>query len=299
MAKRAKSHAIWKGNISFGLVTIPVELHGAEQSNELGLSMLDARDHAPVGFVRTNKKTGEEVPWDQIARGYAVEKDRFVILDDEDLKRANVKSTQTIEIVDFVEASEISPLYFEKPYYLASTAKAGKSYALLRETLRRTKKVGVALVVLHTRQHLALLMPLDRVLVLDLLRFPHELRSAADIVAPASDLRSLGVQPKEIAMAERLVADMTSKWKPERYHDQYRDDLLALIRRKARGKGLEEIAPIESEPPQEGAKVVDLMALLERSIGGRKRGSKSTARPARPGAKRVAPPRTRRSRGSA
>jgi DNA end-binding protein Ku len=290
--------AIWKGSISFGLVHIPVELHAAEKERELDLSLLDARDHSPVGYTRRNKRTGREVPWEKIVRGYEVKKGRYVVLGDEDLKRANPKATRTIEILDFVDATEIPPFYFEKPYYLASAAEPGKGYALLRATLQRTGRVGIARVVIHTRQHLAAVLPSDDVLVLNLLRFAHELRDASEVEVPGSDLRKLGLRPKEIEMAEQLVLGMVSAWEPERYRDDYREDLLAFIRKKARSGGAEEIERAAEPAEEGGAEVVDLVALLKRSLGDRTRGDPKR-RIQRAPAKRAGPAHARRRKRSA
>jgi len=266
---------IWNGSITFGLVNVPVELRSAEIRDELRLQLLDARDHAPVGYVRRNKRTGEELSWDQIVRGFEIEKDRFVVVTDEDLKRANRKATQTIEILEFVDAASIPPLYFERPYYLAATGAGMKGYALLRETMRRTGKAGIAKVILHTREHLAALLVVGDVLVLDLLRFASELRDPAALPVPDAEL---AVRPGELELAERLVESMVVPFDASRHRDEYRDDLLAMVRRKARSG-----EAVESEEPEAadegGAEVVDLMALLKRSVADRKREGGARAGP--------------------
>lgn len=267
---------IWSGSITFGLVNVPVELRPAEAQNELRLQLLDARDHAPVGYVRRNKRTGEELGWNEIVRGFELEKDRFVVVTDDDLKRANRKATQTIEILEFVEAASIPPLYFERPYYLAATGAGMKGYALLRETLRRTGMAGIAKVVLHTRQRLAVLLVTNDVLVLDLLRFGSELRDPRAIPVPEADFE---LRPAELVLAEKLVASMVVPFDPSRHRDEYRDDVLALVRRKA-SEG--EAFASETPEPGDGADVVDLMTLLRRSVAGQER----TGRP------RGAPPRS-------
>jgi len=272
------SRPIWSGSISFGLVNVPIELRSAEMQNELRLQLLDARDHAPVGYVRRNKKTGEDLAWSEIVRGFEVEKDRFVVVSDEDLKRANRKATQTIEILEFVDVASIPPLYFEKPYYLAATGAGMKGYALLRETMRRTGKAGIAKVVLHTRQHLAALLVEGDVLVLDLIRFANELRDPAAIPVPDADFE---VKPAELALAERLVESMVVPFDPTRHRDEYRDDLLALVRRKAREGEAFESEEAEPEQPAGGAKVLDLRALLEESVAGRAPGKAARGAPQR------------------
>jgi len=258
---------LWKGAIQFGLVHIPVSLYPAEQSEELSFTMLDRRDMQPVGYKRYNKATGEEVPFEQIVKGYEYEKGEFVTLEKEDFKRANVEATQTVEIVGFVDKESV-PLYFlESPYYLAPGKHGDKGYALLREVLERTGKVGIANVVIRTRQHIAMLYPRGNVLVLNTLRYQNELRPADDLDVP-KDTREAKVQPNEIKMAERLLEDMTIEWNPKQFHDTYRDDLLKMIDEKAGGHMRE--APKKRAPRT--AEVVDFAKLLEKSLAARKRG---------------------------
>lgn len=266
--------AIWKGSISFGLVHIPVALYPAAKRDELHLSMLDSRDFAPIGYRRVNKNSGEEVPSESIVRGYEYEKGEYVVLTDEDLKRANVEATQAVEIVGFVERSAIPFTYYETPYYLEPLKRGEKGYALLRETLRRSGMVGIANVVLHTREHLAALVPMGDLLVLDLLRHAQEIRPADELKIPHGDLAALGVSEKEMEMAQRLVESMVEEWQPGRYHDRYRDDLLRLVRERVeRGEThLLETAPAEA-PPRRKAEVIDLMTQLRRSVEERQRGA--------------------------
>ena len=264
------ARSIWKGSISFGLVNIPVGLYAAEKSKELHFNLLDRRNLAPVHYQRVNSETGKEVPWEDTVRGFEFEPKRYVVLTDDDLKRANPESTQTIEIVDFVDLAEISPVFFEKPYYLAPERRGAKSYALLRETLRRTGKVGIAKVVIRTRQHLAAVVPFDDVIVLDLMRFQDELRDASELDLPAG---KQGLSEKELKMAQRLVETMIDAWDPERYRDDYRVDLKALIDARVEAGELEGgKAKAPPRRPSRG-KVVDLMELLKRSVdeGGRRR----------------------------
>jgi DNA end-binding protein Ku len=273
------ARSIWKGSISFGLVNIPVGLYTAEKSKELHFNLLDRRNLAPVRYQRVNSETGKEVPWDDTVRGFEFEPKRYVVLTDDDLKRANPESTQTIEIIDFVDLAEINPVYFEKPYYLAPERRGAKSYALLRETLRRTGKAGIAKVVIRTRQHLAAVVPLDDVIVLDLMRFQDELREAADLDLPAG---KQGLTEKELKLAQRLVETMIDAWDPKRYRDDYRVDLKALIDARVAAGELE--GGKAKAPPRRASrgKVVDLMELLKRSVdeGGRRRPPAS--RPATP-----------------
>jgi DNA end-binding protein Ku len=249
------------------------------------------------------------VPWDRIVKGYEYEEDRYVILGKEDFRRANVEATQTVDIVGFVDADSIDPVYFDKPYYLAPTERGQKPYALLRETLRKAGKVGVAKVVIRTRQHLAAVIPRDRVLVLALLRFASEIRDPGQLDLPGDDLARLGVTRQEIQMAERLVEGLEEGWDPTRFRDEYRDDLLALIERKAADGLLNKVAPppAVAEPRREGGRVLDLMQLLERSVeqqgqragadaaasGDRARRAERTKRAKRPPRPRRARTRTR------
>ena len=264
------ARALWKGSISFGLVNIPVGLFSAEQRDEgISFAQLDRRSMSPIGYKRYNKNSGEEVPWVEIVRGYEYEPGRYVVLSDADFERANPKASRTVEILDFVDASEIEPLYFDKPYYLAppSGGAAAKGYALLRETLRRTGKVGVARVVIRTREYLAAVLVRGSMLLLEVLRYPYELRTSEDLEVPGEDLEALGVSAKELKMAEMLVQQMVEDWQPDKYKDRYRDDLLARIREKiAAGETEAAAGAAVEEEAETGAEVVDIMSLLKRSV---------------------------------
>jgi DNA end-binding protein Ku len=226
--------------------------------------MLDRRDLQPVGYKRFNKTTGEEVPYEQIVKGYEYDEGRFVTLEKEDFKRANVEASQTVDIMGFVERDQLPTFFFESPYYLAPAKHGEKGYALLRETLVRTGRVGVATVVIRTRAHLAALYAVENMLVLNTLRYANELRDPSELKVPA-DLKAAKVTPRELDMAERLVEDMQMEWDPAQYHDTYRDDLLKMIEEKAAGKVKPE--PKAKRAPRE-AEVIDFAALLERSLGG-------------------------------
>jgi DNA end-binding protein Ku len=261
-------HSLWNGAISFGLVHIPVVLYSAENRNNFDLTMLDRRNMKPVGVKRYNKETGKEVGWDDIVKGYEYEKERYVVLVDEDFKRANVEATQTVDIVAFVDAEEVAPIYFETPYYLAPDKRGEKGYALLRETLKTTNKIGIASVVIRTRQYLAALIPSGDVIVLNTLRYQNELKSAKDLEVPSSNSKASGVSPREIEMAKKLVEEMTDQWKPERYRDTYHDDLMKLINKRIKAGKTEVITEAgdgDEEKPARG-EVIDLMALLKRSV---------------------------------
>ena len=260
------AHAIWKGSISFGLVQIPVGLYSGEKREELNFTMLDKNDFSPVGYKRYNKNTGQEVGWNDVVKGYEYEEGRYVVLSEEDLKNANPKATQTVEILDFVDADDIPAEYFDKPYYLAPTAKGKKGYALLRETLKKTGKVGIAKVVIHTREYIAALMPRGNVLVLDILRYPYEIRDTSDLEIPGEKISELGVTDKEIKMAEMLVKGMVDKWDPAKYKDTYREDVLKMIEEKVKTGDTKRLAEAVLKEEKKGAEIIDLMSLLKKSV---------------------------------
>jgi DNA end-binding protein Ku len=277
------ARALWKGAISFGLVYIPVEMYTAVQEHDLDLTMLDRRDFSPVGYKRYNKKTGKEVTWDDIVKGYEYEDNEYVVLSDEDLKRANVEATQTIDIVAFVEAADVPLTYYETPYYLAPSRGGNKVYALLRETLRKAGKIGIATVVMRTKQHLCALVCVEDKIVLNTLRYATEIRSAEELKLPPATLKAAGISDKELKMALSLVDGMSEEWKPEQYHDTYKEDVLAMIKKKIKAGQTKTITAAEEEPrAPKASNVVDLVALLQDSLG--KRGGKgaaaSKARPA-------------------
>ena len=257
--------ALWKGAISFGLVHVPVSLYPAPKSEGLSFDMIDKRDFAPVGYKRYNKKTGEEVTREHIVKGYEYEKGEYVVITDEDFKQANVEATQTVDIVAFVDAASVAPYYYDTPYYLEPGKRGEKGYTLLREVLARTGRVAIANVVIRSRQHLAAVIPVDRVLVMNTLRFANEIRSMEDLTLPESGAK--GLTEKEIAMGQRLVDDMTEKWKPEQYKDTYTDDLLARIEKRIKAGETHAITPAGEEgEPRRGAEVIDLVSMLRRSL---------------------------------
>ena len=261
---------IWKGAVSFGLVHIPVALYPATRSDDLDFDWLDRRTMDRVGYKRVNKATGKEVPREQIVRGYAYEKDRYVILTDDDIRAANPVSTQTVDLLAFVNAAEIPFLYLDTPYFLAPDRRGEKVYALLREALVRTQKIGVANVVLHTKQHLAALIPMGPVLVLHTLRWSNEVRDWSEFDIPAEGAKAAKLTAKEIDMAEKLIDDMADTWDPTAYHDTFRDDILALVDRKVREGRTESVEPVEGERAAPRAdNVIDLTDLLRQSLARR------------------------------
>ncbi len=261
------SRAIWKGHISFGLVQIPVELQAATRDQDLDFDMLDKRDMAHIGYRRINKRTGEEVPNDQIVKGYEYEAGRYVIVEEADFAKANAEATRTVEIVAFVDGDALDPRYFVRPYYVVPTQKKPKAYALLREVLQRSGKVGIARVVLRSRQYLGALIVREGVLVLELLRYAPEVLTAAGFEAPG-DLAALGVTDKEVALAELLVKGLEDTWDPKAYKDEYRDDLLALIEEKAERGDVKTVSEPADDETDDGGTVVDIMELLKRSVAG-------------------------------
>lgn len=269
---------IWKGAISFGLVNIPVVLKAAARDNALDFDWLDERDMAPVGYQRINKKTGKPVDKDHIVKGYQYEKGEYVLLSPEDFRQANVEATQTVDIVSFVQADQIPPYYFETPYYLEPDRRGEKGYALLRETLHRTGRAALALVVIHNRQHLAAVLVLGDALVLNTMRWAEEVLPMDELKLPKSSSKQQGVSPREIEMATRLVEDMQEDWNPEAYRDTYRDDLMERIEGKIAEGKTHLLTPAEpgGEEPRKSAEVIDMMALLKESI--KRRGGRGGAR---------------------
>jgi len=276
------ARAIWKGAITFGLVSIPVELHAAEERKEFRFAMLDKRDFSPVGYRRYSKKSGKEVPWNDVVKGYEYEKGEYVVLSDEDFRRANPKASQTIEIRAFVPAGEVATEFFETPYYLVPSKTALKVYALLRETLRESGRIAIAQVVIRTVQRLAAVAPIGRALMLNTMRYPEELRDAGELALPAEGLKSVHVTAKEAELAKRLVAGMAEHWNPREFKDTYHQDLMRRIREKIKAGDTKELTePVKGEAAPRSAKVIDLAALLQQSLNeGRRAGRKAPRRAA-------------------
>jgi len=272
--------AIWKGAISFGLVHIPVSLVSATSSQGVDFDWLDKRSMDPVGYKRINKTTGKEVTKDNIVKGVAYEKGRYVILSEDEIRSAHPKSTQTIEIIAFVASDQIPLQNIDTPYFLAPDKRGGKVYALLRETLKKTRKVALANVVLHTKQHLAALMPLESVLVLVMLRWPAEVRGL-DELELGSDVTKPTLAKGELDMAKRLVEDMSADWKPEDYRDSFQEKIMALVAKKAKAGKIEDVESSEGEDERKSADVIDLTELLKRSLAGKGPAKKPAAKKTR------------------
>jgi DNA end-binding protein Ku len=256
---------IWSGAISFGLVSVPVRMFPATESKELKFHFLDRRDMSPIGYDKVSKKTGKSVPADEIVRGFEFEKGRFVELEDEDIDRLDVELTHAIDICDFVSMDEIDPVYFRKAYYLQPQDGAEKPYRLLLKALDETGKSAIAKVVIRNKQHLAAVRPVGDVLVLETMYYADEVRKPEEAPRPQ-------VRKPEVEMAKTLIENLSGKWDPEKYSDRYRNQLLDLLRKKAKGKPLPE--PQEAE----GGEVVDLMEALKQSVQATKQRSSSRKR---------------------
>ncbi len=264
--------SIWKGSISFGLLNIPVTLQKAQEGHELSFKMLDQKDLSPIKYKKVNAKDGKEVPWPRIVKGYEYESGQYVIMNKEDFKAANPKATQTIDIEDFVSFDEIDLMFFEKPYYLVPQKNGVKGYFLLCEALKKTNKVAIAKIVIRTKMHLACIMAKDNYLVLEMLRFAHEVLQT-DEVDYIKDSDKPKFSPKEIKMAQELIDGMTGKWKPEQYKDTYNDDIMKIINLKVKaGEGHEiDYGELPKEEKGNTGNVVDLMPLLRKSLEQKKK----------------------------
>src|SRR6266511_3381157 len=264
------ARAIWKGSISFGLVNIPIALYPATRREELKFRLLRKSDLSPVNYKRVAEKDGREVPWDQIVKGYEYEKGKDAVLKDEDFQRVDLEATQTVDIQDFVEQDEIDPMFFYKPYYLEPQKGGDKAYALLRDALKDTNKVGIAKVVIKTRQYLAGVKPEDGVLALELMHFADELADPGKLHVP----KKTGVGKREMNMAKSLIDSMSSKWNPEKYKDDYREALMEVIEEKVEAGGKE----IEEKPKKapKDRKIIDMVSVLQKSL--EQTGAKEKAR---------------------
>lgn len=284
----SSNRALWKGAISFGLVHIPVALHSATSEEGLDFDWLDKRSMDPVGYKRINKKTGKEVDRENIVKGIEYEDGQYVILSQEEISAAYPKATQTIEIETFVSNTDIPFLYLARPYFVTPINKGAKVYALLREALRKTQRIGIARVVIQTKQHLAALIPSGPALVLNLLRWGNEIRGRENLNLPAEGMKAEAITEKELKMAEQLINDMSSPWNPEEYRDSFKDEIMKLVRQKAETGDIQSVMqPEEPETSAAGAQILDLTELLQRSL--RKGGGKddnhdeaSVRKPAKP-----------------
>jgi DNA end-binding protein Ku len=263
--------SIWKGSISFGLVSIPVGLHPATKREELSFRLLRSGDLSPVNYKRVAEVDGKEVPWEQIVKGYEYEKGKFVVLKDEDFKRVDIEATQTIDIMDFVDLEDVNPIFFSKPYFLEPQKGGSGAYALLRDVLAKTNKAGIAKVVIRTRQHLAAVKANGEALVLELMHFADELVDQKKLkIAPGKPPAA-----RELQMATALVENMTVEWNPERYTDDYSSALLKLIERKIESGGKD--LPAAPKAAKRTGKVIDLVSVLQESLNKTAQGGKASA----------------------
>ncbi len=264
---------IWSGTLSFGLLNIPVQLMSGERRTDLSFRMLDSRDNTPIRYERVNAETGEEVPWKDIVKAFEYDKGSYVVLESEDIKSAAPESHDAIEVETFVDAAAIGPEYYEKPYVLVPAKKAEKGYVLLRETLRRTGKVGVARVVIRTRESLCAVLPHGDALMLVMLRYAQELVDVEEYKLPAGSSADYRVNPKELEMAEALIESMATEWSPGDYRDEFRERLQGVIERRMKATG---VVRRPDEPEGElgedaTTNVVDFMSLLRKSIDAKQR----------------------------
>ncbi len=272
---------IWKGSISFGLVNIPISLYPATKSETLKFSFLRKSDQSRINNRRVAEADGKEVPWDEIVRGYEYEKGKFVIIKDEDFARVDVEATQTVDIHEFVELEEIDPMFFAKPYFMEPAKGGAKAYALLRDVLSDSGKVGISRVVIKTREHLAAVKAYKNVLVLELMHFADELASYSGLTLP----NEVKTSKKELEMAQQLVASMTSAWDPKSYKDEYREALMDVIERKIAAGGKEPKGARKNARAAKPTNVIDLMEVLRKSLqnkGGNPKTKKSAKQKAAP-----------------
>lgn len=260
MAQRS----VWRGAISFGLIYVPIEMYSASKEHALNLHFLDSRDFSPVGYERINKSTGKSVDWQHIVKGYEFEKGQYVALSDADFKNANVKASETIDISSFTESADIPPIYYQTPYYLLPGKGGEKVYALLAEALQSSRKVAIATFVMRGRQHLCVVAPAAGSLMLITLRFAEEILPA--VKPAASNSKSAKPKEAEIAMARKLVEEMSGEWNPQAFHDTYREDLMRRIREKIKKNETHVLGSEAKKAPRPKAEVVNLMDALKNSL---------------------------------
>jgi DNA end-binding protein Ku len=267
------ARSIWKGSIAFGLVNIPIELYSAVRDHRPKFRLLHAKDEAPVRYERVCQREGKPVAWEDLVKGYEYEKGRFVVVTKDDFKTAALEKTKTIDILDFVNPNDIDERYFETPYYLQPAKRADRAYALLREAMRESGKTGIAKIILRDAQHLAAVETIGDAIVLTMMRFADELAALDDFSFP----KAHGIRPAELKMAQQLIDNLSAKWEPAKYTDEYRDNLMKVIHGKLKGRR----PKLEGREPRQSADVVDLMARLRASLEGKgaaKTGARATAK---------------------
>lgn len=291
---RTSTRSLWKGAITFGLVHIPIGLYSATQETDVDFDWLDRRTMDPVGYKRINKRTGREIGKEDVVKGVEHGKGNYVVLSAEEIAEAYPRTTQTIEIEAFIDVDEVPFVYLEKPYFTAPINKGEKVYALLREALKDTGKAGLARVVIHNKQHLAVVLPCGPALVLNLLRWGGEIRSWDDLPLPKAG--KAGIKDAELKMARHLIEDMSGKWNAAELRDQFHDAIMKLVEAKAKAGDTATVEPLEDAPAAPDNNVVDLTELLRRSLGGGHKaaapkkddGKEAAKRPARAAAKTAA-----------
>ena len=258
--------AIWKGDISFGLVTISIQIVPVEERNELKFHLLDSRDNARIRYKRVNSETDKEVPWENIVKGYEYDKGAYIVVDEQAFEEASPDLYKSIDIEEFVDLNDVDNLYFEKPYYVLPDSKNQKAYVLLREALKKTQKVGVAKAIIRTKEYLSLVMAHDQALVLYLIHFDEEIRKEDELKLPSESLKTYKVTDREMKMAVNLINDLSAKWDPQKYHDEYREAMSKWLDKKA--------AQVEKEAGKKVTArrrtpddVVDFITLLKKSMG--------------------------------
>lgn len=261
--------SLWQGDISFGLVSIPVSVSSVVNKNSLHFHLLDSKDKSRVCYKRVNVESGREVPWNEIVKGYEFKKGQYVVIEEEKFKEASPKAFKLIEIQEFVDIADVDILYFEKPYYLVPLSKNKKAYVLLRDALKKTKKVGVAKVIMHTQEHLSLILPHRHALLLNILRFNEDIRDENEFDFPKSSLKSYKISDHETKMAVDLIHAMSNPWKPEKYHDEYREMLMKWIKSEVKSGKVKTKRPLKKAENKEN--VVDFVALLKQSLKRKKR----------------------------
>lgn len=262
------ARGIWSGAISFGLLNIPVSVMSAKEEERISFRMLDKRDNSPIGYKQYSKSTGKDIDRKNIIKAYEYDKNQFVEITDEELKNANPRSTQTIDIEDFINLKDVDFLLFEKPYYLVPGKNGEKGYVLLRDILTETKKAAVAKFVLRNRQHLVAIIPRDDYLILEVMRFAHEVTEIKQAKhLDDYDLNRISISAREMKAAKALVDEMTEKWKPEKYRDTYQEELVKYIERKIKSGKTREAAEYEEAPKSTNTNSADLMSLLQKSLG--------------------------------
>jgi DNA end-binding protein Ku len=263
---------VWSGTLSFGLLNIPVSLMSGERRTDISFRMLDARNNAPIRYERVNAETGDEVPWKDIVKAFEYDKGSYVVLEPEDIKSAAPESHDAIEVEGFIDANAIGPQYFEKPYVLVPAKKAEKGYVLLREALEKTGKIGVARVVIRTRESLCAVMPQGNALLLLMMRYPQELVDINEYNIPEGDRADYRITPRELEFSEQLIETMSTEWKPHDYQDEFRERLQKVIKERMKAHGVVKRDEEEHEPAEGAAtNVVDFMSLLQQSIDRNKR----------------------------